>query len=91
MFLQFGSIVANLISESDDVNDLAADTITVLFFAHCLTKFVYFALRRQKFYRTLAIWNTVNSHPLFAESHNRHRAQAITKSRRLLMIIGKTK
>ncbi|KAL0267300.1 UNVERIFIED_CONTAM: hypothetical protein PYX00_009613 [Menopon gallinae] len=61
--------------------------ITVLFFTHCITKFCYFALRRKKFYRTLASWNSINSHPLFAESHARHRAQAITRSRRLLMII----
>lgn len=41
----------NLVVEKDDVNDLAANTITVLFFTHCITKFVYFAARSKLFYR----------------------------------------
>lgn len=75
--------------ETEDVNALAANSITVLFFAHCVTKFCYFAIRRQKFYKVLGVWDTQNSHPLFAESHARHKALAIAKSRRLLMISGK--
>jgi hypothetical protein len=66
---------------------LAANTITVLFFTHCITKFVYFAARSKLFYRTLGIWNQPNSHPLFVESNNRYHALALKKMRRLLYII----
>ncbi|KAK6620640.1 hypothetical protein RUM43_010935 [Polyplax serrata] len=88
VLVNFAAIIINLAIESDDVNSLAANSITVLFFVHCITKFCYFALRKQKFYRVLGIWDTQNSHPLFAESNARHRAAAITKSRKLLMITG---
>ncbi|XP_022907054.2 odorant receptor coreceptor [Onthophagus taurus] len=87
VLLQYGFTFGNLVQESDDVNDLAANTITVLFFTHCLTKFVYFALRSKLFYRTLGIWNQANSHPLFAESNNRYHALALTKMRRVLAIV----
>nr|ALX17413.1 Orco [Pediculus humanus] len=86
ILINYSAIIANLAMESDDVNALAANSITVLFFAHCVTKFLHFAIRRQKFYRVLGTWDTQNSHPLFAESHARHRALAIRKSRKLLMI-----
>ena len=77
----------NLVLERGDVNDLAANTITVLFFTHCITKSVYFAVRSKLFYRTLGIWNQPNSHPLFVESNNRYHALALKKMRRLLYII----
>ncbi|CAH1380122.1 hypothetical protein MTP99_004056 [Tenebrio molitor] len=87
MLLQYGCNFVNLIFERGDVNDLAANTITVLFFTHCITKFVYFAARSKLFYRTLGIWNQPNSHPLFVESNNRYHALALKKMRRLLYII----
>nr|AKC58535.1 odorant co-receptor [Anomala corpulenta] len=87
LLLQFGFTFGNLVQQSDDVNDLAANTITVLFFTHCITKFVYFAVRQKLFYRTLGIWNQSNSHPLFLESNNRYHQLALTKMRRLLIVI----
>ncbi|XP_030747553.1 odorant receptor coreceptor [Sitophilus oryzae] len=87
VLLQYGCIFGNLVVEKDNVNDLAANTITILFFTHCLTKFVYFAARSKLFYRTLGIWNQANSHPLFVESNNRYHALALKKMRNLLYII----
>jgi gustatory receptor len=87
MIIQFALIAINLMKQADDVNDLTANTITVLFFAHSLTKFFYFALRRGKFYRTLATWNNANSHPLFSENHSRHHATAVGSMRRLVMYV----
>lgn len=74
--------------ESGDVDDLTANTITVLFFAHSIVKVAYFAVRSKLFYRTLGIWNNPNSHPLFAESNARYHAIALTKMRRLLFAVG---
>ncbi|XP_018568191.1 odorant receptor coreceptor [Anoplophora glabripennis] len=87
---QYGCIFGNLVVEKDDVNYLAANTITVLFFTHCITKFVYFALRSKLFYRTLGIWNQSNSHPLFVESNNRYHALALKKMRTLLICVTAT-
>nr|WGN97954.1 odorant receptor co-receptor [Agasicles hygrophila] len=88
--LQYGCTFGNLVMERADVNYLAANTITVLFFTHCITKFVYFALRSKLFYRTLGIWNQSNSHPLFAESNNRYHALALKKMRTLLICVVTT-
>ncbi|XP_012253637.2 odorant receptor coreceptor [Athalia rosae] len=90
ILLQFGLCCVNLIQESGDVDDLTADTITILFFAHALIKLGYFAIRSKMFYRTFGIWNNPNSHPLFAESNARYHALALTKMRRLLMAVGIT-
>ncbi|CAH0549251.1 unnamed protein product [Brassicogethes aeneus] len=87
VLFQYGTIMGNLLVERDNVNDLAANTITTLFFAHCITKFIYFAMRSKLFYRTLGIWNQSNSHPIFLESNNRYHALSLKKMRRLLMII----
>lgn len=87
MLFQFGCTFGNLVVERNDVNDLAANTITVLFFTHCITKFIYFAVRSKLFYRTLGIWNQSNSHPLFAESNNRYHAIALKKMRILLISV----
>nr|QXE93250.1 odorant receptor 24 [Eucryptorrhynchus brandti] len=87
VLIQFGCIFGNLVAEKDNVNDLAANTITILFFTHCLTKFVYFAVRSKLFYRTLGIWNQSNSHPIFVESNNRYHALALNKMRNLLYIV----
>lgn len=38
-------------------------------------------------FRTLGIWNQSNSHPLFLESNNRYHQLALTKMRRLLIIV----
>ncbi|XP_066148836.1 odorant receptor coreceptor [Euwallacea fornicatus] len=87
VLLQYGCIFGNLIKEKDNVNYLAANTITILFFTHCLTKFIYFAVQSKFFYRTLGIWNQSNSHPIFLESNNRYHALALKKMRHLLYII----
>ncbi|THK33260.1 odorant receptor coreceptor [Diachasma alloeum] len=88
IILQFGLCGINLAMESGDVDDLTANTITVLFFLHSVVKVVYFAVRSKLFYRTLAIWNNPNSHPLFAESNARYHSIALTKMRRLLFCVG---
>lgn len=38
-------------------------------------------------FRTLAVWNQSNSHPLFTESDARYHQLALTKMRRLLYFI----
>lgn len=86
--LHFLFIIINFYIESKADSDLAADTITMLFFAHSACKLTYFAMRSKLFYRALASWNSVNSHPLFAESHARRRANAVSSSRKLLMGMG---
>lgn len=78
----------NLIFDKEDVDELTANTITMLFFTHSVVKIVYFAARSKLFYRTLAIWNNPNSHPLFAESNARFHGIAVTKMRRLLFCVG---
>ena len=88
MVIQFMLLFVNLMKQADDVNDLTANTITVLFFLHSLIKFFYFAIRRAKFYRTLATWNNANSHPLFAENQSRHHARAVSSMRRLVLYVG---
>nr|UEN71183.1 olfactory co-receptor [Gregopimpla kuwanae] len=88
ILLQFGLCAVNLVLESGDVDDLTANTITVLFFTHAIVKVVYFGVRSKLFYRTLGIWNNPNSHPLFAESNARYHAIALTKMRRLLFAVG---
>ncbi|NP_001310774.1 Odorant receptor co-receptor [Cephus cinctus] len=88
ILLQFGLCCVNLTLERADVDDLTANTITVLFFAHSIIKLAYFAVRSKLFYRTLGIWNNPNSHPLFAESNARYHAIALTKMRRLLAAVG---
>ncbi|XP_011164243.1 odorant receptor coreceptor [Solenopsis invicta] len=90
LLLQFGLCAVNLIIESADVDDLTANTITLLFFTHSIVKVVYFAIRSKYFYRTWAIWNNPNSHPLFAESNARYHAIALKKMRLLLFLVGGT-
>ncbi|KAK0085908.1 hypothetical protein PV325_004248 [Microctonus aethiopoides] len=88
IILQFILMGLNLAFEKDDVDDLTANTITMLFFSHSIIKIIYFAFRSKLFYRTLAIWNNPNSHPLFAESNARYHSIAVTKMRRLLFCVG---
>uniref|UniRef100_A0A0U5AEG0 Odorant receptor n=1 Tax=Reticulitermes speratus TaxID=60591 RepID=A0A0U5AEG0_9NEOP len=88
MVIQYLLLFINLMKQAEDVNDLTANTITVLFFLHSLIKFFYFAIRRAKFYRTLATWNNANSHPLFSENQSRHHATAVGSMRRLVMNVG---
>lgn len=85
--VQFIMCGINLFLERDDPDDLSANTITLLFFVHPIVKIVFFAATSKMFYRTLAVWNNPNSHPLFAESNARYHAIAITKMRRLLMAV----
>uniref|UniRef100_A0A1S5VFJ4 Odorant receptor n=1 Tax=Meteorus pulchricornis TaxID=51522 RepID=A0A1S5VFJ4_9HYME len=88
ILLQFALCGLNLAMESDDVDVLTANTVTLLFFSHTVIKIIYFAFRSKLFYRTLAIWNNPNSHPLFAESNARYHSIALTKMRRLLFCVG---
>ncbi|XP_068623291.1 odorant receptor coreceptor [Battus philenor] len=85
--IQYLSMVANMAQYSDEVNELTANTITVLFFAHSIIKLIFFALNSKSFYRTLAMWNQSNSHPIFTESDARYHQLALTKMRRLLYFI----
>ncbi|XP_026333801.1 odorant receptor coreceptor isoform X2 [Hyposmocoma kahamanoa] len=87
IFIQFVCMGINMAKYSDEVNELTANTITVLFFTHSLIKLVFFALNSKSFYRTLAVWNQSNSHPLFTESDARYHQLALTKNRRLLYFI----
>lgn len=87
MLMQFGFCGINLIFEKEDVDDLTANTITMLFFTHSVVKVVYFAVRSKLFYRTLGIWNNPNSHPLFAESNSRYHQVAVRKMRILLLAV----
>lgn len=87
ILFQFFMIVMNLIKNTDEVGELTANTITVLFFTHSVTKFIYVAANSEKFYRTLGIWNQSNSHPLFAESDARYHSIALAKMRKLLFLV----
>ncbi|XP_035903780.1 odorant receptor coreceptor isoform X1 [Anopheles stephensi] len=87
VLMQFFAILGNLASNADDVNELTANTITTLFFTHSVTKFIYFAVNSENFYRTLGIWNQTNSHPLFAESDARYHSIALAKMRKLLVLV----
>ncbi|XP_028178675.1 odorant receptor coreceptor [Ostrinia furnacalis] len=80
-------MAANMAQYSEEVNELTANTITVLFFAHSVIKMLFFAVNSKSFYRTLAVWNQSNSHPLFTESDARYHQLALTKMRRLLYFI----
>ncbi|CRK97298.1 CLUMA_CG010693, isoform A [Clunio marinus] len=87
LLFQFLCILLNLAQNTDEVSELTANTITVLFFTHCITKFVYVALSSENISRTLGIWNQSNSHPLFTESNSRYHQIALAKMRRLLMLV----
>nr|ARO76408.1 odorant receptor 2 [Conogethes punctiferalis] len=80
-------MAVNMAQYSEEVNELTANTITVLFFAHSVIKLLFFALNSKSFYRTLAVWNQSNSHPLFTESDARYHQLSLTKMRRLLYFI----
>lgn len=51
IFCQFFAILVNMAFNADEVNELTANTITVLFFTHSITKFIYFALNSSNFYK----------------------------------------
>ncbi|XP_063388574.1 odorant receptor coreceptor [Cydia fagiglandana] len=85
--LNFICMGINMAQYSDEVNELTANTITVLFFAHTIIKLAFFAINSKSFYRTLAVWNQSNSHPLFTESDARYHQLSLDKSRRLLYFI----
>uniref|UniRef100_A0A087YYI0 Odorant receptor coreceptor n=1 Tax=Anopheles darlingi TaxID=43151 RepID=A0A087YYI0_ANODA len=87
VLLQFFAILGNLATNADDVNELTANTITTLFFTHSVTKFIYFAVNSENFYRTLGVWNQTNTHPLFAESDARYHSIALAKMRKLLVLV----
>nr|AYE19959.1 Orco [Histia rhodope]QMS80314.1 odorant receptor [Histia rhodope] len=85
--IQYVCMGVNMAMYSEEVNELSANSITMLFFAHSLIKLLLFAINSKSFYRTLAIWNQSNSHPLFTESDSRYHQIALKKMRRLLYII----
>jgi odorant receptor len=85
--LQFFMIAVNLVLNTGDVNELTANTITVLFFLQGVIKLIYFAANSEKFYRTWGIWNQSNSHPLFAESDARYHSISLAKMRKLLIMV----
>lgn len=85
--LQFICIIVNLALNTSDVNELTANTITTLHFAHTITKFSYLAINNKGFYRTFNIWNQANSHPLFAESDARYHSIALAQMRKNLYLI----
>nr|ATV96621.1 odorant receptor co-receptor [Eriocrania semipurpurella] len=88
ILVQFACMLANMAMHTDDVNELTANTITVLFFVHSIIKLVYFPLNSKNFYRTLGIWNQSNSHPLFAESNARYHQSALKQMRMLLYFVS---
>nr|AJF20962.1 olfactory coreceptor [Operophtera brumata] len=85
--IHFVLMVINMAKYADEVNELTANTITILFFLHTIIKMLFFAVNSKSFYRTLAVWNQSNSHPLFTESDARYHQLALTKMRRLLYFI----
>lgn len=85
--LQYAFLITNLAANTSEVNELTANTITVLHFTHTITKFLYVALNGKQVYRTFNIWNQSNSHPLFAESDARYHAIALAKMRKNLYMI----
>nr|UEP53743.1 OR2 [Phthorimaea operculella] len=85
--VQYICMGINMAKYAEEVNELTANSITVLFFAHTLIKLLFFALNSKNFYRTLAVWNQSNSHPLFTESDARYHQIAVSKNRKLLYFI----
>lgn len=51
LVMQYASLFANLATHTSDVAELTANTITVLFFLHPITKNIYFAVNTASFYR----------------------------------------
>lgn len=51
IILQYLCMMANMAQYSDEVNELTANTITVLFFAHSIIKLIFFAINSKSFYR----------------------------------------
>ncbi|KAH8292238.1 hypothetical protein KR054_007549 [Drosophila jambulina] len=87
LLMQFVFILVNMALNAEEVNELSGNTITTLFFTHCITKFIYLAVNQKNFYRTLNIWNQVNTHPLFAESDARYHSIALAKMRKLFFLV----
>ncbi|KOB77714.1 Odorant receptor [Operophtera brumata] len=75
--IHFVLMVINMAKYADEVNELTANTITILFFLHTIIKMLFFAVNSKSFY----------SHPLFTESDARYHQLALTKMRRLLYFI----
>ncbi|XP_033149379.1 odorant receptor coreceptor-like [Drosophila busckii] len=49
--MQLGFILVNMALNAEEVNELSGNTITTLFFTHCIIKFVYLAINQKNFYR----------------------------------------
>lgn len=87
LFGQFLALVGWAVARSYDADQRAKHSVTVLFFTHTLIKYMYFAMNSDKFHRTLAMWNTPNTHLLFAESNARHRAIILSRFRKVLTFV----
>lgn len=48
---QFLTILINLVLNTDEVNELTANTITSLHFTHCLTKFIFMAVNGKNVFK----------------------------------------
>ncbi|XP_014224691.1 odorant receptor coreceptor [Trichogramma pretiosum] len=88
ILVQYSMMGINLAMEVGDPDDMAANTITMLFFIHPIVKTIYFAARSKTFYKTLGIWNNPNTHPLFAESDAHYHSVAVQKMRKLATFVG---
>ena len=51
ILIQYFCLVINLVLNTEDVNELTANTITVLHFTHCITKYIYLAVNSQNVYK----------------------------------------
>jgi len=51
LLMQFTFILVNMALNAEEVNELSGNTITTLFFTHCITKFIYLAVNQKNFYR----------------------------------------
>ncbi|KAK3927047.1 Odorant receptor coreceptor [Frankliniella fusca] len=85
MTLGYLTLVAYLLTQSYNVEDWAAHTVTTLFFLHSLCRTFWLMGNTKRFYRMLDCWNTTNSHPMFAENDARHHQQTLQRQRRLLI------
>lgn len=59
MLVQFAALLAFLLLDCSGGDQLASGTITFLFFAHSIGKYMYLAFRVNLFYRLLGAWNQV--------------------------------
>lgn len=88
VLFQYVAMMVNLGQNTGDVAELTANSVTVLFFTHCVTKYLYVASKSETFYRTWGMWNQPNTHPIFAENDARYHSIALAKQRKLLVMVA---